>query len=248
MEHTARYPLQTYERPKSRQSSTTSAPIEIPSRGRFTSANGPLVNLPRTIVHSPELLFEMSPVEPESGIQSSPFRSLSVSISRWNDEELFSVPRKLSDTFTDRASSPQPELYVKPRHVQAPLSPKVVSSATEVGVDSDQMKTAQPPPVLTRATTPPIIRTSAVHKICGFQPDFPSSDFQSNVHHTSIPKHSPKPPLTPSNSSLSISLPWLLPGTKEGEDEDHYMSQSPTVFDFKKILLRRLEKRSSNTP
>ena len=249
MERSILYAPHLYDRrATSKGSPATTIPIEIPSRGRspsslYTSRK----SVSRTFSRSPELLFEMSPVELEPASQRSPFRPLSVSVSRWDDNvETFPFTRKLSGCISNnRTPSPSPRCEPEMR-----LSQPSVQSALELAASSGRpvVPEGSVKSELIRAKTPPVIRTSAVHKVSGFHPETPSSEFKSTIHLKSSPAPPPRTPLTPSNANLGIALPWLLPGTQDGEDDDLYMSQSPTFFDFKKFLLGRLEKHSSRTP
>ncbi|KAJ8080862.1 hypothetical protein AAF712_006843 [Marasmius tenuissimus] len=227
-----------------KRSLATSIPIEIPSRGRSPSSlYASPKSISRTLSRSPELIFEMSPVGVEPASQLSSFRPLSVSVSRWNDE-VFSLAGKLSECMgDDRPPSPQLEPRIRQSQTSAQSTLDLPVSVGKLVGPEGSVK-----PDLIQAKTSPVIRTSAVHKVAGFHPEIPTSDFQSNSHLNSIPTPPPRTPLTPSNSNLGTALPWLLPGTQDGEDDELYLSQSPTFFDFKKFLLGRLDKRSSRTP
>ncbi|KAK1217281.1 hypothetical protein PQX77_020073 [Marasmius sp. AFHP31] len=245
MERSILYASQHHDlRATNKRSLATSIPIEIPSRGRSPSS---LYASPKTnsctLSRSPELIFEMSPVEVEPATQLSSLRPLSVSVSRWNDE-VFSLAGKLSDCMGDDRS-PSPQLEPRIRHSQTSAR-STLDLPVSVGKFVAPERSVKPD--LVQPKSSPVIRTSAVHKVAGFHPETPTSDFQSNTHLKSIPTPPPRTPLTPSNTNLGTALPWLLPGTQDGEDDELYMSQSPTFFDFKKFLLGRLEKRSSRTP
>lgn len=217
-----------------------SAPIEIPSRGRpLSPSQVPYRSALRATPYSPDLIFEMSPVEVETEAQSSSFRSLTISISRrWNRDQLFSFHRKLSGPLVHQSSSPQPESQQESK--QATYSPRYShTSSNDQHTNSGDAGAENFAPVMT--VTPPIIRAVAVHRIAGFQPE-KSVDPQSGTCRSSIVENASLPPLAPSDSSLTTTLPWLLPGTKDTDDDDHYhLSQSP-AFDFKKYLLCRSEK------
>ncbi|KAG7088635.1 hypothetical protein E1B28_012607 [Marasmius oreades] len=221
---------------------TSSAPIEIPSRGRSMSPSQ-VPYLPAS--HSPELLFEMSPVDIEQEVQFSSVRPVTISVSRWNRDRLFSFPKKLPGTLVNHASSPRPD----PQQWSSQAASDPRSSNSRPSCKDQHAYSQKSESRSTLTTTPPIIRTVAVHKIAGFQPERSAADLQSNSPRIPIVQDNPRPLLAPSDTSLSVTLPWLLPGTKDGDDDDYYyLSQSPAFFDFKKFLLCRLENSRLATP
>ncbi|KAF9267602.1 hypothetical protein L218DRAFT_1074328 [Marasmius fiardii PR-910] len=231
-----------------RRSPMTTAPIEIPSRGRSTSpACAPYPSASQTIPHSPDLLFEMSPVEVETEVRSSSFRSFAISVSRWNRDQFFSFPPKPTGTTVHHTFLPQHEAQHSKQAISSPKCSNSHSSSKDQRTNSESPRVGKSSTAL--IVTPPIIRTAAVHKISGFQPERSGEDLCSNVSRTLTGETTSRLPLAPSDSSLTTNLPWLLPGTKDGDDDDHYyLSQSPAFFDFKKFLLCRLEKSRPSAP
>ncbi|KAE9402314.1 hypothetical protein BT96DRAFT_559036 [Gymnopus androsaceus JB14] len=220
----------------SRSSLRPSAPVDIPCRHK---AKSPLPIFCASSCHSTspasELLFEMSPFEDDvcsslrkkSAIHSSPLCSDStLAVNRANTRDVHYVQsslRKRYKPYSPASISPH-NTPVKLPHYQAPEKRRTL---TNPPILQNERVTTAP------CTPPPVIRTTAVHKISGFTPTNPTPERPPQ-------ERPPRLPLTPSSIKSSLpSSPSILPGARD-DDGDSYV-QSP--LDFEKFLVYRFERR-----
>ncbi|KAI3610975.1 hypothetical protein WG66_013719 [Moniliophthora roreri] len=226
-------------------------PIEIPlsAKARRCSPHAPHACSPTT--PSPDLLFEMSPLDSQNSQSSSP-SCRSFHSTHWRDNELDSfiippqarVPSRPSSPQTHRiniSSSSLSESFAS-SHAKHARFRNSVNNTHNIGLATPSAITDSVPP-----TTPPIIKTTAIHKICGFNPD-PETLPKTPECHDFVPQkrisaltmsNSSRPTLSPASGS-PVVLPWLLPGSRD--DDEDYLSCASQSFDFKKFLLYRLDK------
>ncbi|KAK7056618.1 hypothetical protein VNI00_002335 [Paramarasmius palmivorus] len=193
----------------------------------------------------------MSPFESHS---SSPpchsFRS-----SYWGDDDECVILQPQAQVSVMPSSTPSQSISIPPA---SPLAESYTSSHNKHTRFRDSFNSRHEPGLTTSSAvsvslppaTPPVIRTSAVHKIYGFHPDPKNLPKTPEFGHESAPQKrisaltttgsaSPRPTLSPASGS-PVALPWLLPGSKD--DDEDYLSCSSQSFDFKKFLIYRLDK------
>jgi len=212
-----------------------STPIEIPKRrGSLVSPLISPVDQPR----SPDLIFDMSPISP------SPFNhTIPLSTSNKMNNHgpfIYNVPVYIprhSNTGTCFSTSSRQR--VMPSSTAAPISAvhrKVCQTkATHAeNVNDGHDSSSQSERNASK-------ETQLTTKITGF---IPSIEHQLPMaDHISKPVGRLSPP--PRRSSYSSS-PWILPGTGNIEDDIAYSHIEPSVFDFKRDLLRRIENRDAS--
>jgi len=212
-----------------------STPIEIPRRGRpFVS---PLVS-PIDQPKSPDLIFDMSPISPIS----PPFnRSIPLSTSNnLNDHTpfVYSVPVYIPRCRTK--TEIRSRQRVMPSLTAAPIS------AIHRNVWRTQATHPEGENVNHNGTThserKDLSRTQSTMKITGFIPIV--------EHQPSIPDDYPSKPVErlsppPRRASYSSS-PWILPSNDNVEDDIAYSQKDPSLLEFKRHLLRRIENRDSS--
>lgn len=220
--------MDPYQNTTSRSSLKASAPIEIPSRQKARSTSPKLSpSSCRSTSSASELLFEMSPFDDDvsasfhkkNTIYPSPLcRDSKLEIDHAGVKDVYFVQgplRKRFKPYSPASKSPHSPLAKFPHYVPPPEKRRTT------------VNPAAPYENVAIATPPPVIRTTAVHKICGFIP----------AHSTpGKPPQEPQPklPLTP--SSLP---PRLLPGVRNDEPDSY---GSPLDFE-KFIRVYRLERR-----
>jgi len=215
-----------------------STPIEIPRRGRpFVS---PLVS-PIDEPKSPDLIFDMSPISPIS----PPFNhSIPLSTSNnLNDHTpfIYSVPVYIPRC---RANTEmRSRQRVMPTLTAAPISAihrNVWRTQTTHPEDvNDNYDSHNGSAHSERKELP---RAQSTTKITGFIPMVESQPSMAD-HYPSKPVGRLSPP--PRRASYSSS-PWILPSNDNVEDDIAYSQMDPSLLEFKRHLLRRIENTDSS--
>ncbi|KAJ7644299.1 hypothetical protein FB45DRAFT_897478 [Roridomyces roridus] len=188
-------------------SQKSSSPIEIPGRHRDRSA--------RPI--SPELIFEMDPMEPPTTY----------------------YPSGLATTCTQ--DDPEPLLYSFPRfsaencNIVAPPKPQSSSSSSRKAPRKCPPTTTASPPAPLDPYVP--IKAVPVHKITGFKPDF-TAQAPSAIMNPEAPRENQLAP-PPRISSASV---WTLPGRGDASDDEPRSFELD--LDFSQYLIRRMDRRA----
>ncbi|KAF8798853.1 hypothetical protein BYT27DRAFT_6880806 [Phlegmacium glaucopus] len=216
-----------------------STPIEIPKRRRPIVS--PLIS-PLDQPKSPDLIFDMSPISP---ISPSPFNHtipLSTSNKMSNHGPfIYNVPVYIPSCHSNTATrfSTSSRQRVMPSSTAAPISAahrnawRTQTTHAENVNDSEDSNS--------QSERDDLSQTPLTTKITGF---IPSVEQQPPiVDYPSKPVGRLSPP--PRQESYSSS-PWILPGTGNVEDDIAYSQIDPSVFEFKRHLLRRIENRDAS--
>ena len=187
---------------------------------------------------SPDLIFDMSPISPIS----PPFNH-SIPLSTSNDLNdqtpfVYSVPVYIPRS---RANT---EIRSRPR-VMPSLTVAPISAAHRniwrgkmthpEGVNDNYDNNAQ-------SGREDLPRAQSTTKITGFIPIIESQPSMAD-HYPLKPAGRLSPP--PRRSSYSSS-PWILPSNDNVEDDIAYSQTDPSLLEFKRHLLRRIENRDSS--
>lgn len=187
---------------------------------------------------SPDLIFDMSPISPVS----PPFNhSIPLSTSNNLNDQIpfvYSVPEYIPRcrVTTEIRSRPR----VMPSLAAAPISAvngNVWRSQTThpEGVNDNYDSTAQ-------SEREDLPRAQSTTKITGFIPIIEPRPSMAD-HYPLKPVGRLSPP--PRRSSYSSS-PWILPSNDNVEDDIAYSQTDPSLLEFKRHLLRRIENRDSS--
>jgi hypothetical protein len=193
---------------------------------------------------SPDLIFEMSPI---SSI-SPPFNhSIPLSTSNnLNDHALFvySPPVYIPPCRTNKEthiSTIHSRQRVMPSLTAAPVSAvhrNVWRTQTTHAEDVNDYDNNNGTPQSEKKKLP---RAQSTTKITGFIPIVEHQP--SMADHPSKPVERLSPP--PRRASYSSS-PWILPSNDNDEDDIAYSQMDPSLLEFKRHLLRRIENRDSS--
>ena len=192
---------------------------------------------------SPDLIFEMSPISPIS----PPFsHSIPLSTSNnLNDHApfVYSAPVYIPPCRTNtetHISTIRSRQRVMPSLTAAPVSAvhrniwRTQTTHAE-GVNDDYDSHNGTP----QSETKDLPRAQSTTKITGFIPIVEHQPFMAD-HHPSKPVRRLSPP--PRRASYSSS-PWTIPSNDNVEDDIAYSQMDPSLLEFKRHLLRRIENR-----
>jgi len=211
-----------------------STPIEIPRRGR--SFVPPLVS-PIDQAKSPDLIFDMSPISPPFN-HSIPL-STSNNLNEHTPSFVYSVPvyipRCRANTEIRSRQRVIPSLTAAPVHRNVWQSQTTHTEGVSDNYDSHN-GTAQ-------SERKDLLRTQSTTKITGFIPIVEHQPSMADDY-PSKPVGRLSPP--PRGASYSSS-PWILPSNDDNvEDDIAYSQMDPSLLEFKRHLLLRIENRCSS--
>ncbi|KAF9463004.1 hypothetical protein BDZ94DRAFT_1259853 [Collybia nuda] len=210
-----------------------STPIEIPSRRRPLVSTSSPIRRPM----SPELLFEMSPIISE--FPSPPTYTLGLREPREPEPFLYPFPPFPARSHPPAFRTHRPSLITLHSGV-TPQTPSILSVSNTMNgcaslcrLEDDDIS---PIPLVSSS------KTDTKTKISGMSPSTPVRSLISPSNHspTRAWKHRVLSP--PPRSSSYSSSPWILPGKSDLiEDDRASLEADPSMFDFEKHLMRRIE-------